>query len=159
MTTEASGVSRQAETQFWRDFPSMVDYFAHSVTTLQNYVGMNSKEVMFHLGQVFGNKVGEKLESLSFEELLSELSRIWEKFEIGVLTVNSGKQLVITISNCTVCGQLAGTGGMFECAFHEGFFQSLLSTKLHGPVKLRQDTNYEGAAGTWCRRYVADIPV
>ena len=47
---------------------------------------------------------------------------------------------------------------MFECAFHEGFFQGALSTRMGKPVKVSQETNYAGDAGTWCRRLVADVP-
>jgi len=48
---------------------------------------------------------------------------------------------------------------MYECAFHEGFFQGALSMITGKTVNLRQETNYEGEAGTWCRRLVADIRV
>jgi predicted hydrocarbon binding protein len=57
-----------------------------------------------------------------------------------------------------VRGQLNGTGEMFECAFHEGFFQGALSTRMGKPVKVSQETNYAGDAGTRCRRLVADVP-
>ena len=78
--------------------------------------------------------------------------------EIGSLSVGSRNPMIIQISNCTVCGQLNGTGEMFECAFHEGFFQGALSARLGKPVKVSQETNYAGDAGTWCRRLAVDVP-
>jgi predicted hydrocarbon binding protein len=48
---------------------------------------------------------------------------------------------------------------MFECAFHEGFFQGILSARLGKPVTVTQQTNYEGEAGTWCRRLAFDVSV
>ena len=40
-----------------------------------------------------------------------------------------------------------------------GFFQGALGAKVGRAVDLRQQTNYEGEAGTWCRRLAADISV
>jgi len=46
---------------------------------------------------------------------------------------------------------------MYESAFHRGFFQGALSARLDKPVTIHQQTNYEGEAGTWCRKLAADI--
>ncbi len=89
--------------------------------------------------------------------MLDEFSRIWEEYKIGTLTLAAPDPLVLQVSNCTVCGQLQGTGEVYECAFHEGFFQGALSAKARKTVSLRQQTNNEGESGTWCRKLVADI--
>jgi len=46
---------------------------------------------------------------------------------------------------------------MFESAFHEGFFQGALSARLGKLVKVSQETNYAGEAGTRCRRLAVDV--
>ncbi len=94
---------------------------------------------------------------MNMTEMLSELSRIWESMDIGHLKVVSQDPLTLEVSNCMICGQLAGSGGMYECSFHEGFFHGVLTSCMQRDVQVHQDTNFEGDAGTWCRRFVTDI--
>ena len=148
--------SNSGEESFWRGFPAMADYFAPGITPLLNYLGLDSKQVMHEFGEQVGKNAASKMASLSVNQMLEEFSRVWQDYKIGSLTVESHDPLVLQISNCTVCGQLQGTGEMFECAFHEGFFQGALSALLGKPVAVRQETNYEGEAGTWCRRLKAE---
>jgi predicted hydrocarbon binding protein len=147
------------EDAFWRGFPHMADYFSPGIVPLLKYLGLSSKRVMHELGEQVGKDAAAKTAHLSIDEMLDEFSKIWEGYRIGRLTVESRDPLVLQISNCTVCGQLQGTGGMFECAFHEGFFQGALSSRLGKSVTFVQKTNYEGEAGTWCRRLAADVSV
>ena len=143
---------------FWRDFPSMAGYFGPGIVPLLKYAGLDSKEVMHDLGIRVGRKTAENMAAGTVDQMLDELARVWQANTIGSLTVESRAPLVLQISNCTVCGQLQGTGEMFDCAFHEGFFQGALSARLGKPVTVRQDTNYEGEAGTWCRRLAIEVP-
>ena len=147
-----------SDESFWREFPAMADYFAPGIVPLLKYLGLDSKQVMHEFGEQVGRKAAEKAAGLSPDEMLDELAGVWQDYKIGTLAVESRDPLVIQISNCTVCGQLEGTGDMFECAFHEGFFQGALSARLGKPVKVRQETNYEGDAGTWCRRLALESP-
>jgi len=158
MATKAVGTERTDEA-FWREFPAMTDYFGPGIVPLLRYLGLNSKEVMHDFGEGVGRKAAAKMAHLSLDQMLDELGKIWQEYKIGSLTVEGRNPLVLQISNCTVCGQLQGTGEMFECAFHEGFFQGALSARLGRPVAVRQQTNYEGDAGTWCRRLAADVSV
>lgn len=144
---------------FRKDFPSMADYFSPAIKSLQDFLGVGSKEVLYQLGAIFGQKMGERYKSIEPKQMLEELSIMWEKMEIGRLNVEKTDPLTILVSDCRVCGQLPGTGGMYNCAFHEGFFQSLLTARFGGRVALVQQTNFEGIAGTWCRRFVADVKV
>src|SRR5579875_2063071 len=155
---EASAAARKIKKEeFWKDFPTMADYFSRAVTTIQNYTGMKSDEVFHSLGETFGRKAAEKFDpEMNLENVLDAMSKVWTKYEIGILDIVNRDPLTLVISDCTVCGQLAGTGGNYDCEFHEGFFESLLSTRLGRKVELVQVTNYEGNAGTWCRRYVAN---
>ena len=143
---------------FWREFPAMTDYFAPGIVPLLKYLGLDSKQVMHEFGEQVGRKAAAKMANLSLDQMLDEFARVWQAYEIGTLAVESRNPMVIQISNCTVCGQLEGTGEMFECAFHEGFFQGALSARLGKPVKVSQETNYAGDAGTWCRRLAVDVP-
>ncbi|MDG7008685.1 MAG: hypothetical protein JRN06_10685 [Nitrososphaerota archaeon] len=147
----------KAEESFWREYPVMTDYFAPGITPLLKYLGLNSKQVMHEFGEQVGREAASKLAHLSFDQMLAEFSRIWQEYKIGSLTVESSDPLVLQISNCTVCGQLQGTGEMFECAFHEGFFQGAMEGRLGKHVTVRQQTNYEGDAGTWCRRLAVEV--
>ncbi len=147
--------TNKKEEGFWREFPEMTDYFSPGIVPLLKYLGLSSKSVMYEFGELVGKNAGSRMANLSLDQMLAEFSRIWERYNIGRLTVESRDPLVLQISNCTVCGQLQGTGEMYECAFHEGFFQGALSAKLGKPVDIHQETNYEGEAGTWCRRLVA----
>jgi predicted hydrocarbon binding protein len=158
MASKAMETDRK-EDYFWREFPAMADYFSPGIVPLLNYLGLSSKTVMHEFGEQVGKKAAAKMANLSLDQMLEEFSRIWEEYRIGRLSVEGRDPLVLQISNCTVCGQLQGTGEMYECAFHEGFFQGALSARLGKPVDLHQQTNYEGEAGTWCRRLVADIRV
>lgn len=144
------------EGSFWRGFPAMADYFAPGITPLLNYLGLDSKQVMHEFGEQVGRNAASKMANLSVDQMLGEFSRVWQEYKIGSLAVENRDPLVLQISNCTVCGQLQGTGEMFECAFHEGFFQGALSAHLGKPVTVRQETNYEGEAGTWCRRLMVE---
>ena len=131
-------VSGKNEESFWREYPVMADYFAPGITPLLKYLGLNSKQVMHEFGEQIGRAAGSRLAHLSFDEMLAELSRIWQDYKIGSLSVGSRDPLVLQISNCTVCGQLQGTGEMFECAFHECFFQGELEVRLGRPVTVMQ---------------------
>jgi hypothetical protein len=42
---------------------------------------------------------------------------------------------------------------------HESLFKSALTNCLGKKVDLRQETNFEGEAGSWCRRFVADTKI
>jgi len=111
---------------------------------------------MHEFGEQLGRRAAAKTADLSLDEMLDEFAMVWQSYEIGTLAVESRDPLVIQLSNCTVCGQLEGTGDMFECAFHEGFFQGVLGARLGKTVKVRQETNFAGDAGTWCRRLVLE---
>jgi len=143
--------------QFWKDFPAATDYFSPAIKALQSYLGFGSKDILYSLGEMMGRKASEKMGDKNLAEVLSELSKLWEHMDLGHLQVVSRSPLTLEVSNCMICGQLAGTGGMYECAFHEGFFHGVLSSNLHKDVLVHQDTNFEGEAGTWCRRFVSDI--
>ncbi|HKT21882.1 MAG TPA: hypothetical protein VJR06_04615 [Nitrososphaerales archaeon] len=149
--------SERKEEPFWREFPAMTDYFAPGITPLLKYLGLDSKQVMHEFGAQVGREAASKLSHMSLDQMLDEFSRIWQAYKIGSLSVESRNPLVLQISNCTVCGQLQGTGEMFECAFHEGFFQGALEARLGKPVTVKQQTNYEGEAGTWCRRLAVEV--
>jgi predicted hydrocarbon binding protein len=155
MASKAMETTERTES-FWRGFPAMADYFAPGITPLLTYLGVDSKQVMHEFGEQIGRNAAAKMADLSLDQMLEEFSRIWQEYRIGSLTVESREPLVLQISDCTVCGQLQGTGEMFECAFHEGFFQGALSARLGKPIEVRQQTNYEGEAGTWCRRLQAE---
>ena len=135
----------------------MTDYFAPGIVPLLKYLGIDSKQALHDLGEQLGRKAAARLNALSVDQMLDEFGRVWQSYKIGSLSVESRDPLIIQISNCTVCGQLQGTGEMFECAFHEGFFQGALSERLGKPVAVRQQTNYEGEAGTWCRRLSVNV--
>lgn len=151
------GETSERELGFWREYPTMVGYFSPSIVPLLRYLGLGSKELMRDLGVQIGRRAASRMADLSLEGMLDELSRVWQAYRIGGLSIESTDPLVLQISNCAVCGQLQGTGDMYECAFHEGFFQGVLSAKVGRAVKVSQETNYEGEAGTWCRRLAADV--
>ena len=155
MASKALETQRTVES-FWKQFPTMADYFAPGILPLMKYLGLSSKQVLHDLGEQMGKEAAAKLSRLTVEQMLDEFARVWKTYGIGSLTVESREPLTLQISNCTVCGQLPGTGEMFECAFHEGFFQGALETRLGKPVTVRQSADYEGEAGTWCRRLVAE---
>ena len=155
MASKAVQTEKRDES-FWRDFPVMADYIGPAMVPLLRYLGIDSREVMRDLGVQLGKRAAAKLANLSLEQMLDEFSKVWRGYRIGSLTVEGRDPLTLQISNCTVCGQLQGTGEMFECAFHEGFFQGALGERLGKPVSVRQQTNYEGEAGTWCRRLAVD---
>ena len=156
MSSETAGV-RGTDAQFWKEFPAMADYFSPAVKPLLAYLGLSSKQVMRDMGEMVGKTAADRLSRMTPRQMLEEFARIWEREEIGTLTIEKTNPLVLQVTNCAVCGQLPGTGEMYECAFHEGFFQGALSAKLGAPVSLRQETNYAGEAGTWCRRLIADV--
>jgi len=150
--------SNGREDSFWHEFPVMTD-FSPGIVPLLRYLGLDSKEVMHGLGEQIGKDAATKMAHLTTSQMLNEFAKIWDENRIGKLTVEGRDPLVPQVSDCTVCGQLQGTGEMYEGSFHEGFFQGALGTKAGRPVALRQQTNYEGEAGTWCRRLVADVSV
>ena len=157
MASKAIETERKDES-FWREFPAMTDYFAPGIVPLLRYLGLDSKQTMHELGEQLGKHAAAKLSHLSLDEMLGEFATVWQTYKIGSLTVESRDPLVLQISNCTVCGQLQGTGEMFECAFHEGFFQGALGARMGRQVTVHQETNYAGEAGTWCRRLAVDVP-
>jgi predicted hydrocarbon binding protein len=157
MASKALETERRDES-FWREFPTMADYFAPGILPLLKYLDLDSKLVMHEFGEQLGRRAAAKTADLSLDEMLDEFARVWQAYKIGTLAVESHNPLTIQLSNCTVCGQLEGTGDMFECAFHEGFFQGALGARLGKAVKIRQETNFAGDAGTWCRRLVLEAP-
>ncbi len=156
MASKAVEAGRNEE-PFWREFPAMAGYFSPGIVPLLKYAGLSSKQTMHQFGELVGRNAAAKLGSLSVDQMLAEFSKVWQKYEIGTLTVESRAPLVLQISDCAVCGQMQGTGDMFECAFHEGFFQGALEARLGKQVSVRQQVNYEGEAGTWCRRLAVDV--
>ncbi len=156
MASKAMEAGRREES-FWREFPAMADYFAPGIVPLLRYLGLDSKQVMHEFGEQLGKKAAARLANLSVDQMLAEFARVWQGYRLGSLTVESRDPLILQISNCTVCGQLQGTGEMFECAFHEGFFQGALAARLGKPVAVHQETNFEGEAGTWCRRLAVTV--
>jgi predicted hydrocarbon binding protein len=142
---------------FWKDFLTMADYFNHAIAPVQKHFDLKSSDLFYSLGLNLGQKVAEKYESASLKEMVLDLSRLWEELGIGNLIIAHEDPLELVVSNCTICGQLAGSGEMYDCAFHEGFFKGALEKKSQGDVKLSQVTNFEGVAGTWCRRYLTDL--
>jgi citrate synthase len=144
---------------FWKDFASMADYFSPGVIALQKDLGIGTKEMFNAIGYLFGKRAAALHSSETLDELLQEMVVLWEKKKAGSLIIESKNPLVLTISDCRVCGQLAGTRDMYECSFHEGFFRGLLGEKLGKDVNLSQRTNYEGETATWCRRFETNVRV
>jgi predicted hydrocarbon binding protein len=142
--------------EFWKDFLSMADYFNHAIAPFQKHFGLKSQDIFYSLGQDLGRRVAEKYDDADPKDVMKDMSRLWEELRIGTLKVSRYDPLVIEIHDCTICGQLAGTGGMYDCAFHEEFFTGLLSVISGKEVQVAQETNYAGAAGTWCRTYATD---
>jgi predicted hydrocarbon binding protein len=151
-----AAASAQWEDTFWNNLSSLTDYFTPSISPIQKYLGVTSKELMYELGSILGARAAEQIRASTALEMLQKLEDVWVEHDIGTLQVVTTDPLVLMISDCRTCGQLPGTGHMFDCAFHEGFFHGALSSKLGKTVSFRQDTNYEGAAGTWCRILVSD---
>jgi predicted hydrocarbon binding protein len=156
METETARVKRWDEA-FWKEFSTMSDYFGPAIEPLQRKFGVGTKELVFHVGVFLGQRAAITMEEATPVEMLDKMVSVWNEYNLGKLQVVSKDPLSILISDCRICGQLPGTGEMYECGLHEGFFQGALSAKLGRPVSFRQETNYEGTAGTWCRRLVADI--
>jgi len=150
--------TQDRDKSFWREFPAMTDYFSPGIVPLLRYLGLESKQVVHDFGEQVGRTAAAKLANLSLDQMLDEFAAVWQSYKIGTLAVESRNPMVIKITNCTVCGQLDGTGEMFECAFHEGFFQGALSARLGKPVKVSQETDCAGDGGTWCRRLAVDVP-
>lgn len=144
---------------FWKRFSLVSDYFGPAVAPLQKKFGVGTKDLMFQVGVFLGEQAAKKMEGSTVEEMLESFVSTWNEYKLGRLQVVSRKPLELLISDCVICGQLQGTGEMYECALHEGFFHGALSAKVGKDVTLRQETNYEGTAGTWCRRLAADVDV
>ena len=159
ITTKNEGQkeNRSDRKDFWKDFLTMADYFNHAIAPVQKHFGLSSSDLFYSLGFNLGHKVAEKYEDVTLKEMMLDLSRLWEELRIGNLSITREDPLELVISDCTICGQLPGSGEMYDCAFHEGFFKGALSGKSQKEVKLHQITNFEGAAGTWCRRYISDV--
>jgi predicted hydrocarbon binding protein len=147
--------AKATKQEFWKDFVTMTDYFSHAILPIQAEFEVSSQDLFYSLGQLLGEKAAQEYHELGMKETLVELQKLWHKREIGRLEIENANPIEPAIYDCTICGQLPGTGGMYDCAFHEGFFTSVLSRKLNKKVELRQVTNFEGSAGTWCRRYTA----
>ena len=151
MATRATEAEKE-DLSFWRDFPAMAHYFRPALVPHLRHLRLYSNSVMHDFGEQVGKRAAAKMSKLSLDQMLDEFVKVWQQHRIGSLTVEGRHPLVLQITNCAVCGQLQGTGGMFECAFHEGFFQGAIGERLGRPVRVSQETNYEGDAGTWCRR-------
>jgi len=134
----------------------MADYFNHGIAPLQKHFDLKSQDLFHSLGQMLGQNVAQKYNDFDLRETLQDLSRLWEELRIGRLVIEGENPLELVIYDCTICGRLPGSGGMYDCAFHEGFFESVISARLDRKVGLKQVTNFEGNAGTWCRRYISD---
>jgi len=158
MTSEVAD-QKVPDEEFWKDLPTMTDYFSPAVSTLQKHLGVGTKEIMYLLGEFLGQKASSLEPESSPLAMLNGFVSVWNEYDIGTLRIESTAPLTLVISDCRICGQLPGTGDMFECAFHEGFFRGALSTKLGKPVGFRQEGNYEGTSGTWCRRLVSDTNI
>jgi predicted hydrocarbon binding protein len=157
MSTEFDQEFTTEKRDFWKDFVSMTDYFSHAILPMQQQYGVKSEDLFYSLGRLIGAKAAKTYANLSIEETLHELQHVWREKEIGRIEIESNSPLRLSIHDCTICGQLPGTGGMFDCAFHEGFFGGVLSFKENRNVKIQKVTNFEGGAGTWCRSYIADL--
>lgn len=158
MTGEAVEVQAW-ESGFWKGLPAIIDYFSDGIAPLQSYLGVGSKEIMYKLGTYFGELAASKIEANGPKEMLRQLEDIWQKYDLGTLQVADTDPLVLVVADCRVCGKLPGTGYMYECAFHEGFFEGAIASKTRKRVTFHQETNYEGEAGTWCRVMVADTKI
>jgi predicted hydrocarbon binding protein len=153
LTTKQTNVGKD---EFWKDFLSMADYFNHAIAPFQKHFGLKSQDIFYSLGQDLGKRVAEKYSNTDPKEAIKDISKLWEDLRIGTLKIQRTDPVELEIRDCTICGQLAGTGGMYDCAFHEGFFSGFLSSMSGKEVRVTQETNFAGAAGTWCRRYVTD---
>ena len=135
----------------------MVSFFSHAITPLQRHFGIGSRELLRRLGEEFGSRVAEQYAEADVEMMLSELSVLWKKLEIGTLEIESRKPLTLLIRDCSICGQIPEIGKLFKCTFHEGFIEGLLRRKLGREVHVEQRGEYAGTAGMWTRRYITDV--
>ena len=100
--------SERSDESFWREFPTMTDYFAPGIVPLLKYLELDSKQVMHEFGEQVGRKAAAKMANLSLDQMLDELAKVWQEYEIGSLSVGSRNPVINQISNCTLCGQLNG---------------------------------------------------
>ncbi len=143
--------------RFWRDVLSLSSFFAPAITPLQSRLGISSREILELLGERFGRRAAERLGKEGLDTLLSKVSDMWRELKIGEFVVESRKPLKITIRNCVICGQLPEVGRLYKCAFHLGFIKGLLSQALGRDVRVEEVEGVEGEAGTWTRRFLADV--
>ncbi len=144
--------------QFSKDYPSDTDLFAPAATAMQEQFGVGSKDVLRTMGEGFGRKAAEKLTGKTLADRLSELSAMWRRLGLGQLEILSKDPLTIGVSGCTLCGGY-GQGSQFDCSFHEGFLQGVLSSTLGVDVQVSQGAPSPGEPATWCRKFSANVRV
>lgn len=140
----------------WKSLPNSIDYFGPAIQKIQEYTGVDTSTLLGKMGMTLGSKFADMNASMSFEDFLEELVKLWEKSGIGSLNIESTKPLVFSTNNCVVCGQLPEGGGQFRCAIHEGFFEAAIGGKLGRPIKLKQKAEFRAEAGTWSRAYTVE---
>ena len=88
----------------------MTDCFSPAILPLPCCLELSSEQVMRDLGELMGRSAPSKVSAMTPRQMMDEFVWIWERHEIGELSVERENPLVLQVSDCKLCGQLQDTG-------------------------------------------------
>lgn len=139
--------------EFWKDLPTMMDYFGPVVSRMQKHVGISSESLLKAMGRMIGEKMVGRLAGKNEYDLLGELADLWRRLDMGRIEIDETDPLTFTVHDCMICGQIPEGGSTFNCAFHEGFFEQVLHDKVGPDISIRQIGVHKDDGNTWGRSF------
>lgn len=139
--------------EFWKDLPSMMDYYGPVIARTQRYAGVSTEELMRIIGGVIGTKLAWTFKGDTPEDLVSEFAELWTELDIGRIELEKTNPVIFTVHDCLICDQFPGLGEESPCAFHEGFFDAVLKKRLGLTAIIKQIGTSEGAGRTRNRTF------
>ncbi len=128
----------------------MADYLYHVIIPLQRHFGLRTEDLFYSFGLCIGKEVATRHLKTDLKETLDEINRLWE----GRLVVEKTDPLELLIRDHGADSQQPANGAIHDYPFQEGFFKSLVSSKLGKEVDLVQKASIEGKTGTQSRKFI-----
>ncbi len=144
--------------EFWKDLPSMMDYYGPVITKTQHYADVSTEELMRLIGRVIGQKTTKMFKANTPDELVFEFAQLWTELGIGRIELEKTNPITFTVHDCMICDQFPGLGETSPCAFHEGFFDAILKAKVGTNLTIKQLGTSVEAGHTRSRTFQITFP-
>jgi len=104
---------------------------------LRDYYGWNPEPIQYEIGRIIGRAIAKEFVSTKFDELLAELSGVWQTYNMGEMVPDKVTPLQFEVGDCFDCPGAPDIQRNL-CPFKAGVFTAIFEEKLGLGTKVQE---------------------